>query len=73
MAKIVSNSKKRRSNATQAKLMLAPMLIGFIIFTYVPIIYILRFSFFDSNGFTSTWVGLDNFIRVFTRDAAFWK
>ena len=53
--------------------MLAPMLIGFIIFTYVPIIYILRFSFFDSNGFTSTWVGLDNFIRVFTRDAAFWK
>lgn len=53
--------------------MLAPMLIGFVIFTYVPIIYILRYSFYDSNGIRASWVGIDNFVRVFTRDTAYWK
>lgn len=35
-------------NSVQAVLMLAPMLFGFFLFTYVPIIYILRYSFYAS-------------------------
>ncbi len=62
-----------KRDSTQAVLMLAPMLIGFILFTYVPILYILRFAFSNSNGFTETFVGLDNFVRVFTRDNAYWS
>ncbi|MDL2319126.1 sugar ABC transporter permease [Eubacteriales bacterium OttesenSCG-928-A19] len=60
-------------DATQAVLMLLPMLIGFIIFTYVPIIYIIRYAFFRYNGVTAEFNGLDNFVRLFQRDPAFWE
>lgn len=60
-------------NSIQAVLMILPMLIGFFLFTYVPIIYILRYSFYQSNGFQETWIGMDNFVRIFTRDIAYWK
>ena len=62
-----------KKDSTQAVLMLSPMLIGFILFTYVPIIYILRYAFYDSNGFKETFIGIENFIRVFTRDKSYWS
>ena len=62
-----------RKDSTQAVLMLLPMLIGFFTFTYFPILYIVRFAFTDSNGFSHNFVGLDNFVRIFTRDTAFWQ
>lgn len=70
----MNNKKKRKvsGNSMQAMMMLAPMMIGFVIFTYVPIIYILRYSFFQSNGFKEAWIGLDNFIRLFARDSKYW-
>ena len=64
---------KRGTDSTQAMIMLAPMFVGFVIFTYVPIIYILRYALYQSNGFTEEWVGLENFVRLFTRDAMYWK
>jgi ABC-type sugar transport system permease subunit len=71
--KNTNGKKKLSSDSFQAVIMLAPMLIGFVLFTYVPILYILRFSFYETNGVKSTWVGLDNFVRMFTRDPAYWK
>ena len=67
--------KKRKINgdSLQAMAMLAPMMIGFFIFTYIPIIYILRYSFYESNGIKAAWTGMDNFVRIFTRDSAYWK
>jgi len=65
--------RKVDSNSIQAVLMIAPMLVGFFLFTYVPIFYILRYSFYQSNGFTETWIGMQNFVRIFTRDLAYWK
>ena len=65
--------KRLPADSVQAMGMLAPMMLGFIVFTYVPIIYILRYSLYDSNGFKESWVGLDNFVRLFTRDSAYWK
>ena len=53
----MKGKKKINSDSVQAVVMLAPMLIGFVIFTYVPIIYILRYSFYDSNGIRASWVG----------------
>ena len=64
---------KRGTDSTQAMIMLAPMFVGFVIFTYIPIIYILRYALYQSNGFTEEWVGLENFVRLFTRDAMYWK
>ena len=66
--------RKKRFNGdrVQAIVMLAPMMIGFLIFTYIPILYILRYAFYDSNGIKETFNGVENFIRVFTRDRAYW-
>ena len=61
----MKGKKKINSDSVQAVVMIAPMLIGFVIFTYVPIIYILRYSFYDSNGIRASWVGIDNFVRVY--------
>ncbi|WP_330617770.1 carbohydrate ABC transporter permease [Mobilitalea sibirica] len=62
-----------KKDSTQAVLMLTPMLIGFILFTYVPILYILRYALYESNGFKESFVGLENFVRVFTRDTSYWS
>lgn len=69
----LQNWHNKHGDSAQAMAMLAPMMIGFIIFTYIPIAYILRYSFYQSNGFKESWIGLDNFARVFTRDPAYWK
>lgn len=53
-------------------LMIAPMLIGFCVFTVYPISWAVRYAFFDYDGIEAVYVGLDNFIRVFTRDPGFW-
>lgn len=56
-----------------AYIMIAPMLLGFLMFTIYPIFYVLRWSLFDYDGFTNAkFIGLENFIRLFTRDKSFW-
>ena len=62
-----------KQDSTQAVLMILPMLIGFFTFTYFPILYIIRYSVTDFNGFVGNFVGIDNFVRLFTRDMAFWQ
>lgn len=54
--------------------MILPMTIGFLLFSVYPIIWVIRWSCFNYNGFsTPVWCGLDNFIRVLTRDPAYWN
>lgn len=62
-----------RKDSTQAVIMLTPMLAGFFIFTYFPIIYILKYAFYRYDGFQSEFIGIENFVRLFTRDPAFWE
>lgn len=63
-----------KSDNAQAIMMILPFLIGFILFSYVPIIYILRYAFTDYTGFgKSNFTGLANFVRVFQRDPDFWQ
>lgn len=69
----MNKRKKINSDSVQAMLLLAPMMIGFIVFTYVPIAYILRYALYQSNGYKETWYGLKNFVRIFTRDIDYWK
>jgi raffinose/stachyose/melibiose transport system permease protein len=55
-------------------LMLLPMFIGFMAFTIYPILWVLRWAGFDYGGFgKGTFLGIENFIRAFTRDTAFWR
>jgi ABC-type sugar transport system permease subunit len=53
--------------------MLAPMLVGFFTFTYFPILYILKYSVYQWDGFKGNFNGIENFVRIFTRDWAFWE
>ena len=62
-----------RKDAVQALIMIAPMMLGFILFTYVPIVYILRYAFYDYNGFVARFNGWDNFVRLFFRDSDYWR
>jgi len=51
-----------------------PWIIGFLLLTAGPMIYSLYLSFTSSSGFgTPEWVGLDNYIRMFTEEPLFWK
>lgn len=62
-----------RKDSFQAYLMLAPMLIGFTLFTIYPMIWLVRWSWFDYNGIsTATFIGFDNYIRAFMRDPHYW-
>ncbi|RKM63410.1 sugar ABC transporter permease [Butyrivibrio sp. XB500-5] len=58
----------------QAFLMILPFFIGFIMFSYVPIVYILRYAFTNYSGFGDCdFTGLANFVRAFKRDPDFWQ
>ncbi len=61
-----------KNDSVQAVVMLLPMLLGFALFTYGPILYILRFCLYQANDFKATFNGGENFARLFTRDPNFW-
>ncbi len=64
---------KIKSDNVQAFAMILPFLIGFVMFSYVPIIYILRYAFTNFNGAAvCDFTGIENFIRLFKRDPDFW-
>lgn len=53
---------------------IAPFIIFFFTFNLFPIIYSFFLSFTDWNGIgKKVFVGLDNYIRIFTKDATFLK
>jgi raffinose/stachyose/melibiose transport system permease protein len=61
------------SGKTQEIFMLLPMFIGFLLFVIYPIFWVLRWAWFDYGGYDEPiFLGLENFIRAFTRDSKFW-
>jgi len=64
----------KRSDLKVALIFLLPNLIGFLVFTARAVTEALRLSFFRADLLTpEVFVGLDNFIRLFTRDDLFRK
>lgn len=54
--------------------MITPMTIGFLLFSVFPIFWVIRWSFFNYNGYSEpVFIGLENFIRAVTRDPAYWN
>lgn len=63
-----------KDDTIPAYAIMLPILVGFLLFTIYPIIYVLRYSWFDYDGFTEAkFVGFYNFIRIFTRDPVYWS
>jgi len=54
--------------------MMAPSVFFLVFFTIYPLAWVLRFVLYEYPGYGEiTFVGLDNFIRIFTRDKDFWN
>jgi raffinose/stachyose/melibiose transport system permease protein len=65
---------KNYGDRREEVLLLLPMFIGFIMFTIYPILWVIRWACFDYSGFgKATFVGMDNFVRAFSRDPSFWN
>lgn len=53
--------------------LVSPWVFGFLVFTAYPLLYSFYLSFTENNLFGRTkWVGLENYIRLFTVDIEFW-
>lgn len=63
-------SKALKKEAAVGYLYLIPNLIGFLVFTAIPIIAGFVMSFTDYNGFSGSFVGLSNYTKLF-RDTQF--
>ncbi len=58
----------------QSYMMLLPQLIGFLVFAIYPILWVLRWAWFDYDGFSEAqYIAFNNFIRLFTRDPDYWR
>lgn len=65
---------KRIRENKSAYLMLLPVMIGFVALTLYPNIWVISLSFFKYDGITTPdFIGLENYIRMFTRDPGWWK
>jgi multiple sugar transport system permease protein len=62
-----------RKEETAAYLFLLPWIIGMLVFFIYPFLSSLYLSFTDTRLLTGKFIGLGNFIRMFTRDANFVK
>jgi raffinose/stachyose/melibiose transport system permease protein len=68
---------RRKANLTGGHylelVMLAPMFAGFVVFTIYPILWVIRWAWFEYGGYgKGLFVGIDNFVRALTRDKNFW-
>lgn len=52
---------------------ISPWVVGFLVFTAFPLVYSLYLSFTDFSLIGApVWIGLKNYIQLFTQDAQFW-
>ncbi|GAB6090781.1 carbohydrate ABC transporter permease [Spirochaeta dissipatitropha] len=65
----------QKSRNMQLLLFVAPALIVFAAVKLIPVLYGMMYSLTSWNGIDPTfrWVGLDNFVEIFTLDQAFWR
>ncbi|MBW7881478.1 MAG: sugar ABC transporter permease [Caldilineaceae bacterium] len=62
-----------RTEVASGYTLIAPWLLGFLIWTAFPIVASFYLSFTEYNILKSPeWVGLKNYVRIFTRDIDFW-
>lgn len=63
---------QRVRNSRQSYLFVAPYMILFFIFTVLPVLFAVAFSFTSFNVLESPeWVGADNYFRLFFKDSVF--
>ncbi len=68
-------SRRKKKMALDCYLLLAIPIIGVLVFTLYPIIWVFRWSFYNYNGVPSytSFVGWENFKTIFTVDMTYFK
>ena len=67
-----ASKKLHRKRTLTAYLFIAPNLIGYLVLTFVPIVFSFILSLYDWNlGNTRIFVGLENYVYMFTKDLYF--
>ena len=72
---LVVRRRRRRSPFVTALPFLAPALLAYVVFVIFPMVESVRLSFFEWTGFIGTpqvFVGLKNYVKIFTQDPVFW-
>ncbi|GAF08892.1 carbohydrate ABC transporter permease [Paenibacillus pini] len=66
--------KKRRWGGAAPYLFIFPWIFGFVVFTLGPLLFSLVISFFDWPIVGKvTFIGIDNYVEMFSNDPLFWK
>jgi multiple sugar transport system permease protein len=67
-------TKKTRKETLTFYLLIAPWLIGFVVFVLGPLVISLILSFMDWDLLTNPkWIGFGNYVRLFTKDPLFYQ
>jgi multiple sugar transport system permease protein len=67
-------SKMQRQEEREGYLWVSPWFIGFLAFTFLPFLASFALGFTDWNGVgTPKFVGLSNYVQLFTADPLFWQ
>ena len=73
MIKLKPQKKLNTLQTIQSYLMIAGSVLGMIIFVVIPLLWVCRYCLYSYKGYgTMTFVGLDQFKRVFTDSPNFW-
>lgn len=67
--------KYNKSEVAQCLALISPQIIGFIIITLYPTLWAMRLSCFYYDGVISNtrFLGIENFVTLFTKDTAYWQ
>lgn len=66
--------RRARANHLMGYLFISPWLIGFFLFTLIPIVVSFGLAFTSYDILTPPrWIGLDNFVRMFFEDRRYWN
>lgn len=72
--KYFSRFNKSAYNNLAGYIFVSPWLIGFLAFMVIPMLMSLSYSFTDYDVVSkANWVGLKNYIKIFTDDSTFWE
>ena len=72
-SRVLPTGSWRRKEAFYGYLLASPWIIGFLIFTLGPLLFSLYTGFTSYRLAEFTWVGLDNYVNLFTDDPLFVK
>jgi multiple sugar transport system permease protein len=73
-ASLMGRMSYRRRDQWMGYLFISPWLIGFFVFTLIPMVASLYLGFTDYRLTASPkWIGVENYVRMFTSDLRYWK